>query len=165
MRPNFSMEKGGKKARGKSKKAGANKGKGKKAQKGLFGAATLQKGAVGAFSGKKIRVPVIEPKKERGGEVKYSSLEFLSANGAGSLKKLAKIGRGSLIELIVLKYPQLIEDLSEAGMHCIGCPVAAFETLYDGCVAHGMNEAQIDKLIEKLNKKISKNRKIEKNVN
>lgn len=43
--------------------------------------------------------------------------------------------------------------LFKAGLSCIGCPMAIQETLEQGCLAHGMNEEEIDKLIEKLNKK------------
>lgn len=48
--------------------------------------------------------------------------------------------------------PKAVELLSEAGMHCLGCVAAHFETLEDGCKAHGMSDKEIDKLIGKLNK-------------
>ncbi|PIT84862.1 hypothetical protein COU37_01230 [Candidatus Micrarchaeota archaeon CG10_big_fil_rev_8_21_14_0_10_45_29] len=110
-----------------------------------------------------ISVPLIEPKEKRGGDVKYSQIEFSNLKGAGALKNLVKIERDSLIELIILKYPQLAADLMEAGMHCVGCPAAGFETLYEGCAAHGMSDKQIDALIKKLNKTIgAKEREIKK---
>jgi len=48
--------------------------------------------------------------------------------------------------------PQAGEILMDAGMGCIGCPMAQQETLEDGCLAHGMDEKDIEKLIGDLNK-------------
>ncbi len=43
------------------------------------------------------------------------------------------------------------EILFEAGLHCVGCPMTAQESLEDGCLAHGMSQKEIDKLLERLN--------------
>ena len=45
------------------------------------------------------------------------------------------------------------EILFEAGLHCVGCPMTAQENLEDGCKTHGMSDEDIDKLVERLNKK------------
>ncbi len=45
------------------------------------------------------------------------------------------------------------EILFKAGLHCVGCPMTAQENLEDGCLAHGMDAKDIDKLVEELNKK------------
>ncbi len=36
-------------------------------------------------------------------------------------------------------------------LHCIGCPLAFLETLEEGLKLHGLNDEEIDKLVEKLN--------------
>ena len=54
---------------------------------------------------------------------------------------------------ILMKKPEAARLLIEAGMHCIGCPMAMQESLEDGCLSHGMTGKQIDKLLEELNKK------------
>ena len=41
------------------------------------------------------------------------------------------------------KYPEI---LLEAGMHCLGCPASAGETLEEACLVHGID---VDALIEK----------------
>lgn len=46
-----------------------------------------------------------------------------------------------------------VEILMEEGMGCIGCMAASFETLEQGCLAHGMDEEKINKIINRLNKK------------
>ena len=43
------------------------------------------------------------------------------------------------------------EILFEAGMGCVGCPMAMQESLEEGCLAHGMSEKQIEELVDKLN--------------
>jgi len=54
-------------------------------------------------------------------------------------------------ELIEQK-PEAIEILFEAGMGCVGCPMAQQETIEQGCKAHGMNDKDIKELIEGINK-------------
>ncbi len=43
------------------------------------------------------------------------------------------------------KYPEI---LMEAGMHCLGCPAAAAETLEQACAVHGID---VEELVAKLN--------------
>ncbi len=43
--------------------------------------------------------------------------------------------------------------LFEEGLSCIGCPMSMQETLEQGCMAHGMGEKEINKLLKKINKK------------
>lgn len=52
------------------------------------------------------------------------------------------------------KHPKVGNDLFEAGLHCIGCGGAMYETIEQGCLMHGFSKKQIDDLIKKLNKKI-----------
>lgn len=53
---------------------------------------------------------------------------------------------------IMEKHPDAANVLFDSGMHCIGCGMAMYETLEQGCLAHGMNKKKIDNLIKKLNK-------------
>ncbi len=54
---------------------------------------------------------------------------------------------------IMEKHPDAANVLFNSGMHCIGCGMAMYESLEQGCLAHGMNKKQIDDLIKKLNKR------------
>ena len=58
----------------------------------------------------------------------------------------------SLLE-VVKQNPKAVEILTKHGMHCIGCQMAMFETLEQGCKAHGMSDNDISKIIKELNKK------------
>ena len=54
---------------------------------------------------------------------------------------------------IMKRYPKVAEELVfKYGLHCIGCPSAAMETLEEGMKVHGMNDKEVEKLVEKLNK-------------
>jgi len=63
-----------------------------------------------------------------------------------------KITKKKNIQKVLVDNPELAEVLLEAGIGCLGCPMARAETLEEGCKAHGMNDKSIDKLIEKMNK-------------
>ena len=41
--------------------------------------------------------------------------------------------------------------LAEAGLHCAGCMMARGETLEQGCKAHGLNDEEVARLVERLN--------------
>ncbi len=66
------------------------------------------------------------------------------------MKKITK--KTKLNEILKIN-PDVAEILFEAGLSCIGCPMAMQETLEEGCLAHGMNQKEIDELIERLNRK------------
>jgi hybrid cluster-associated redox disulfide protein len=53
---------------------------------------------------------------------------------------------------ILQKHPESADVLFESGLHCIGCGMAMYETLEQGCIAHGMNQKEIDAIVDKVNK-------------
>lgn len=67
-----------------------------------------------------------------------------------------KITKDVLIAEILAENPEkapiLAETLMDFGIHCVGCGAAAFETLEQGVLGHGFSEADLDKLVEELNK-------------
>jgi hybrid cluster-associated redox disulfide protein len=65
---------------------------------------------------------------------------------------MTKITKKTKLSKIIEEKPKAVEILINAGMHCVGCPMMAQETLEQGCLAHGMDEKDINKLVEKLNK-------------
>ena len=60
-----------------------------------------------------------------------------------NIKKNTKIGE------IVEKYPDKVEILLNAGMHCLGCPASQAESLEEACEVHNID---VDELLEKINK-------------
>ena len=58
------------------------------------------------------------------------------------------INKDMLIGEIIEKKPELAPILMEAGMHCLGCPASAGETLEEACMVHGID---VEELLEKIN--------------
>ncbi len=69
-------------------------------------------------------------------------------------KKKQNITKKTIFAEILENHPESANILFESGLHCIGCGMAMYETLEQGCLAHGMNKKEIDDLIKKINKKI-----------
>jgi len=70
-----------------------------------------------------------------------------SKSGSGKLK----VSKSMTLGEIVQNFPHAGALLAEAGLHCIGCHISAFETLEQGCRAHGLSEKEIDDLVKKIN--------------
>ncbi|RLE41761.1 disulfide oxidoreductase [Candidatus Woesearchaeota archaeon] len=67
-----------------------------------------------------------------------------------------KVTAKSKIGEIVAKHPKTVEVFLKHGLHCIGCFASQFETLKQGCKAHGID---CEKLVEDLNKAIEEDKK------
>ncbi len=57
------------------------------------------------------------------------------------------------------KHPNAVSILMNYGLHCIGCHAAAFETIEQGAKSHGMDDKQIEKMINEINELIEKGKK------
>ena len=68
----------------------------------------------------------------------------------------AMITKDMTIEEILSKFPQkaqkLALTLSKAGLQCVGCSAATWETLEGGVLGHGKKESDLEKLLVELNK-------------
>ena len=53
-----------------------------------------------------------------------------------------------IFEILEMK-PEAAEILTEAGMHCLGCPASAGESLEEACMVHGID---VEEVLEQLNK-------------
>ncbi len=67
----------------------------------------------------------------------------------GSGKEITK---HTLITEAMEKCPEALGIFFEHGLHCVGCGGAAFETIEQGCQVHGMNEKEIDGIVEEINR-------------
>jgi iron-sulfur cluster assembly accessory protein len=65
------------------------------------------------------------------------------------------IHRNMTIEEIFKKFPsksqKLAQEMTSAGLHCVGCSAATWETLEAGMLSHDFEDTAIDALIGKLN--------------
>lgn len=66
-----------------------------------------------------------------------------------------KIHRQMTIESILSMFPfkaqKLSQEITNAGLHCVGCHAATWETLEAGMYGHGMDDASINRLLDRLN--------------
>jgi hybrid cluster-associated redox disulfide protein len=72
-----------------------------------------------------------------------------------------KISKEMMIKEIFLMFPEKAEELanvlSECGVRCVSCCASAWETLEEGLKSHGMNDKEIDKIVNNLNKILQDN--------
>jgi iron-sulfur cluster assembly accessory protein len=66
-----------------------------------------------------------------------------------------QITREMTIDEIFTRFPQkgqrLAQEMQNAGLNCVGCGASVWETLEAGMLGHGFNEADLEKLMKKLN--------------
>ncbi len=55
----------------------------------------------------------------------------------------------TIVELLE-EIPESREILSKYGLHCVGCMASRFETLKEGCMAHGMDEETYNKMMKEI---------------
>jgi iron-sulfur cluster assembly protein len=69
--------------------------------------------------------------------------------------KQEKITREMTIEEIFSRFPhksqRLAQEITNTGLHCVGCQAATWETLEAGMLGHGFPEEEIDRLVDRLN--------------
>lgn len=65
--------------------------------------------------------------------------------------KNKKVTKDMPIMKAVMANEKVAEILFSSGFHCVGCGMAQHETLEQGCLAHGMTEKEIDKLVKAIN--------------
>lgn len=66
-----------------------------------------------------------------------------------------RVARDMTIESILAMFPhkaqRLSQEITNAGLHCVGCHAATWETLEAGMKSHGKTEEEINRLVERLN--------------
>ena len=66
-----------------------------------------------------------------------------------------KIVKEMTIEEILSSFPhksqKLAQEMTNIGLHCVGCGAATWETLEGGMLGHGFVKEQIEQLVERLN--------------
>ncbi len=70
-------------------------------------------------------------------------------------KTADKVTKDLMLGEVVHKFPEAIGVMLERGLHCIGCGVAALETVEQGAKAHVMTYKQIEEMLKEINQKIA----------
>ncbi len=66
-----------------------------------------------------------------------------------------KVSRDMTIEEIFSRFPhksqKLGQEMTNRGLHCVGCGAATWETLETGMLSHGFSQEEIDEMVGRLN--------------
>ena len=66
-----------------------------------------------------------------------------------------RVHRQMTIEDIFSKFPsksqKLAQEMTNTGLHCVGCCASTWETLEAGMMSHGLGDVEIDALVGRLN--------------
>lgn len=62
-----------------------------------------------------------------------------------------EVTRETTIGDVIKAYPDVAPIIMDHGLHCVGCHVAYWETLEQGCRGHGFSDEEIDKLLDDIN--------------
>lgn len=69
--------------------------------------------------------------------------------------KRQRVHRQMTIDQILSMFPnkaqRLSQEITNAGLHCVGCHAATWETLEAGMLGHGLREEDIERLVARLN--------------
>lgn len=68
--------------------------------------------------------------------------------------KIKKVTKNMKIGEVISKSPKAAEIMMLNGLHCVGCGVSLYESIEEGCLAHGLDKKQINKIIKEINKTI-----------
>lgn len=66
-----------------------------------------------------------------------------------------EIDENSIIGDVIEKYPDVIEILTNEGIHCVMCSASSGESINDACLIHGLD---VNEVIKKINEKIDETR-------
>ncbi len=72
------------------------------------------------------------------------------------MAKKALITGSMTLGEVITGYPGTIPVMLKYGLHCIGCHVAASETVEQGAAAHGLSKEKAKALLRDLNKAAKK---------
>jgi len=67
-----------------------------------------------------------------------------------------KITKDMNFSEVLEKYPNTASIMMKHGLHCIGCHIAAFESIEQGCLGHGMKEEDMKKMLKEMNEAVKK---------
>ena len=71
-----------------------------------------------------------------------------------STGKIDAIKKTDTLGKIMTDFPEVAPVLAGAGLHCIGCHVSTYETIEEGCLAHGMKSKDVTELVKKANERV-----------
>lgn len=63
----------------------------------------------------------------------------------------AQMTISTILEMFPDKAQRLAQEITNAGLHCVGCNAATWETLEGGMLGHGKRADEVQRLVDRLN--------------
>lgn len=73
--------------------------------------------------------------------------------------KKAEITKDVTIGEIIKKHPEAAHVFVSYGLHCVDCHIAAWETIEQAAVTHGITKRDIHSMVNEINRAIKKKKK------
>ncbi len=71
------------------------------------------------------------------------------------VQKVDSISREMNLGVIAANSLQAADILADWGLHCVGCLANAYDTVEQGARVHGMSDAEIDQMVDQVNKQLA----------
>lgn len=65
-----------------------------------------------------------------------------------------KVTKDMLLGDVIQVYPETGQVMLEYGLHCVGCFANQFDTVEQGALLHGMEQEEIEEMLERVNEAI-----------
>ncbi len=65
------------------------------------------------------------------------------------------ISKDMIIAEVVAEYPQAADIMEAFGLHCMGCSANTSDTIEAGALSHGMEDSEIEQMMNELNSKLA----------
>ena len=62
-----------------------------------------------------------------------------------------KITKDMNLSDLISKYPEAAMVMVKYGLHCIGCHLAAWETIEEGAKSHGISGKKLEEMLKEMN--------------
>lgn len=86
------------------------------------------------------------------------NIQIMKMIDASKLKKSSSyvLTKNTILSEIVGESPRTAELLSEYGLHCVNCFASTFDTLETGAQVHGMDNDEMEQMIDEINAQLAK---------
>ena len=101
----------------------------------------------------------LDENQEENNKVEWFDIDSTEPRKNERSPSMRPISKTMLISEIVDEHPDIIPEIMNMGMHCVGCGASSLETLEEGFMMHGMDPEEIEKMVSELNKIIDQNSK------
>ncbi len=78
-----------------------------------------------------------------------------NTSGVQAHQSTQLISKDMIIAEVVADYPEAADIFESFGLHCVGCSANTADTVESGALSHGMEDSQIEEMMNELNSKLA----------